>query len=61
MTEEELLFKYRHGRTIDKEDMDEVLQLSYWYQIHTGFYVDKECKIIPTAKTTEQGKFFSFN
>jgi hypothetical protein len=25
MTEEELLFKYRHGRTIDKEDMDEYL------------------------------------
>lgn len=58
MTEEELLFKYRHGRTIDKEDMDEVLQLSYCYKMHSGFYVSKECEIIPTAKTTKQGKFF---
>ena len=25
MTEEELLFKYKHGRTIDKEDIDNVV------------------------------------
>jgi hypothetical protein len=58
MTEEELLFKYRHGRTIDKEGMDEVLQLLYCYKMHSGFYIDKECEIIPTAKTTKHGKFF---
>lgn len=58
MTEEELLFKYKHGRTIDKEDMDKVLQLSYRYQMHTGFYVNKENEITPTARTTKQGKFF---
>ena len=58
MTEEELLFKYKHGRTIDKEDIDKVLQLSYCYQMHAGFYVNKENEIIPTARTTKQGKFF---
>lgn len=58
MTEEELLFKYRHGRTVDKEDIDDILRLSYCYQMHTGFLVDKENEIVPTARTTEQGKFF---
>lgn len=58
MTEEELLFKYKHGRTIDKEDMDKIFQLSYCYKMHSGFYVNKENEIIPTAKTTEHGKFF---
>jgi hypothetical protein len=26
--------------------------------MHTGFLVDKENEIVPTARTTKQGKFF---